>query len=280
MADQAFTLLAQNSPDFIGIASIEGQTLYVNKAGRRLAGLEGADDIARTNLFEYIMEEDRREMRERIMPDLLQNGSWKGECRLSHFKTGAPIPVEVHFFIIKDLSSGRPVAINTIMREIIGRARRRKMPLGDTEIFPKDIYCRVSLGDCPKGSIPLSKTIVSAYSKLSRRPCDRNAPSILFAVNFIEQNIMEQLSLERIAASVNMSKYHFARVFKSLVGMSPMFFVTSVRLENAGEILKRSGLSILEVAYSVGFNSVSHFAGQFRKFTGKTPSDYRAHSAE
>lgn len=118
---QRFFVLVENSFDFIGIASIHGQTLYVNKAGKRLVGLDDCDDIGKTTLFDYVMDEDLKEMQERIIPELLRNGRWRGEYRLKHFKTGNPIPVEVHSFTIKDPNTGQPIAINTIIRDMTER---------------------------------------------------------------------------------------------------------------------------------------------------------------
>jgi PAS domain S-box-containing protein len=123
-------------------------------------------------------------------------------------------------------------------------------------------------------------TRYAAYRKLAARPMDSNAAAILKALSFIEQNLGERISLDQLAMSSNMSKYHFSRVFRKIEGMSPMSFVNSVKIERAGEILSRSTLSISEVAFSVGFNSVSHFIGQFRKLSGMTPSDYRAVNKE
>jgi PAS domain S-box-containing protein len=137
-----------------------------------------------------------------------------------------------------------------------------------------------AVGDRAKEPVVFSKKMHDAYGKLAAGPIDGNSAAVLKAASFVEENLGEHISLDRLAKSANMSKYHFSRVFKKIEGTSPMSFVNSVKIESAGEILKRSNLSISEVAFSVGFNSVSHFIGQFRKLTGMTPSDYRAANKE
>lgn len=381
---QRFFILVENSFDFIGIASIKGQTLYVNKAGKRLVGLDDCDDIGKTTLFDYVMEEDLKEMQERIIPELLLNGRWRGEYRLKHFKTCKPIPVEVHSFIIKDPHTGQPTAINTIIRDMTERKRvekafikkdqllksallsagsavliadanmlvaymnpsaerltgwkketamgkkiseiimisegknrtfadamfsgfpEKKVPVclhSETVILSKDglkrkMHASISPVRDTKEEVAglviicnetdnnneerasLSKSMRTAYDKLAERPIDNYAASVLKALSFIEENLGKPLTLTQIAQSSNMSKYHFSRIFKRLEGMSPMAFVTLVRIENAEEILKHSALSISEVSFSVGFNSVSHFVEQFKKFNGVTPAAYRNSAAK
>lgn len=246
---QRFALLVENSSDFIGIASIQGKTLYVNWAGQRLVGLESDNEAAKTTLFDFILEEDRREVRERIIPDLLRDGTWRGEYRLRHFKTGEAIPVEVHSFLIKDSKTGQPISINTIIRDI------SKHEIGDSTS---------------------SETLRKSRVNIAAQPLDCNAAAILKALDLIEHNLGERLTIDRIAGSLNMSKYHFARVFRRLVGMSPISFVTSARMDSACELLRGSPHSISAVAFKVGFSSTSHFGEQFRKLTGMTPTEYRS----
>lgn len=245
-----FAALVENSLDFIGIASINGQVLYVNEAGKRLVGLESADDVTKTFIFDYVMEEGRKNLEERVVPALLRNRAWKGVGRLKHFKTGKPIPVEVHSFITGDSATGEPLHINTIIRPLGGR----------------------------KNSALLSETVCAVYQKLTSGPVDDDASAILLALSFIEQNLGERLTLDRIAKTSGMSKYHFAKVFNTLVGTSPMSFVTRVRMESAKGMLKHGTESISEVAFKIGFNSASHFALQFKKLTGMTPTEYRSKS--
>ena len=96
------------------------------------------------------------------------------------------------------------------------------------------------------------------------------------AIDFINENLDQDLKLAEIAAVVNMSQFYFARMFKQLMGISPHQYVVGRRMERAQQLLTKSQLSVAEIASRVGFSNQSHFTAQFRKATGTTPKSYRA----
>lgn len=95
------------------------------------------------------------------------------------------------------------------------------------------------------------------------------------AIRFIERHLSEDISLDRVAKEANTSRYHLCRFFKKNVGISPMKFVTYMRLEKAKKLFRRSDLTISEVASGVGLNDNSSFVKLFKKFTGMTPTGYK-----
>ncbi|MBW4422613.1 MAG: AraC family transcriptional regulator [Myxacorys californica WJT36-NPBG1] len=95
------------------------------------------------------------------------------------------------------------------------------------------------------------------------------------AINYIQAYLAQDLSLEEIASTVEMSRYYFARLFKQSMGISPYQYVLQQRVEQAKALLRSSSLSIAEIAHHVGFADQSQLTVQFRKFTGTTPLDYR-----
>jgi AraC family transcriptional regulator len=103
---------------------------------------------------------------------------------------------------------------------------------------------------------------------LSPRVVDRVA-------QLIDAELHEPLSLERLAAVVALSPYHFARAFKASTGMPPHRFVTHRRMERAMTLLTTTRASVMEVAYAVGFSNVSHFRRVFRGHTGFLPGAVR-----
>ncbi len=102
-------------------------------------------------------------------------------------------------------------------------------------------------------------------------------PSFLFrSVRLVENNLSFTLPLKTLASEANYSEYHFCRVFKRHMGMSPKKFVTFRRIERAKELLIASGdMNISMVALEVGFNDVSGFTKSFKKHTGATPTSFR-----
>lgn len=99
--------------------------------------------------------------------------------------------------------------------------------------------------------------------------------SILRAVKFIETNNSASLNLEAIARVACLSKFHFSRLFKSHVGMSPKQFMLTLRINRALTLLRNPELNISAVALQAGFNELGEFTRQFRKLIGLTPSAFR-----
>ena len=99
--------------------------------------------------------------------------------------------------------------------------------------------------------------------------------NLLRAVNHLEENISGPLRLEKLAVEAGMSKHHFCRVFKKHMGMSPMHFLTTLRIERSKELFKSSPHSVSAVAGEVGFNDLSSFIKHFKKVTGSTPTGYK-----
>jgi len=99
--------------------------------------------------------------------------------------------------------------------------------------------------------------------------------NILDVIAFIEANLLSPLELNALAEKACLSKFHFCRIFKRYIGMNPMKFVASLRIERAKELLKKEGLTVSSVANAVGFRDMSNFIRQFKKVTGVTPRTYR-----
>ncbi|HOO63996.1 MAG TPA: AraC family transcriptional regulator [Synergistaceae bacterium] len=96
------------------------------------------------------------------------------------------------------------------------------------------------------------------------------------AMDFIEGHLEENPSLEEIARAASFSKYHFHRLFKSLVGESVGEFTRRLRVEKAACFLRFSHrVSVTEVAHRWGFSSSQNFARAFRKHFGCSPSEFR-----
>jgi AraC-like DNA-binding protein len=91
---------------------------------------------------------------------------------------------------------------------------------------------------------------------------------------FIDTHFAEQIDLDSIADEAFFSKFHFIRLFKQIYERTPHQYLISVRIAGAKQLL-RSGMSITDTCYAVGFESVSSFTGLFKRQTGVTPSVYR-----
>jgi PAS domain S-box-containing protein len=116
--------LVEQAADLMAIADLSGGTpIYLNKAGLKMVGFDSWEEAKARRGIHYIFPEDRQFVNEVLWPTVLEKGSWSGEMRFRHFKTGEPIPVLYSSFRIDDPETGQPVNIGTMCRDITERKR-------------------------------------------------------------------------------------------------------------------------------------------------------------
>lgn len=96
---------------------------------------------------------------------------------------------------------------------------------------------------------------------------------------YIEEHLVDNLTLEKLAEVAQLSAFYFAHSFKQSTGLAPHRYLLQCRIERARELLQRSDLTTAEVALAVGFADQSHMTATFRKFLGATPKAFRAAQA-
>jgi AraC family transcriptional regulator len=101
------------------------------------------------------------------------------------------------------------------------------------------------------------------------------AHKVRAAIDYIETHLSHDLSIDSIAAAVNMSSFRFARGFKKATGRSPHQFLLDRRIELAKDLLRSTGRKLADIAQTVGFANQSHFAAVFRQRCQMTPKAYR-----
>ena len=77
-------------------------------------------------------------------------------------------------------------------------------------------------------------------------------PEIEEVISYIQNNIHEPLSLSDLAKYVSYSPYHFIRIFKEETGLSPLYYVSSMRLQKAKDLLLNTDLTIQEIGMEIG----------------------------
>ncbi len=118
---QKFVALVKNSSEFIGMATMQGQTFYLNEAGRRLVGLARDQDLKQVTIDQYLPAQKYRQFKKEILPTVLKQGYWEGENQLRHFQSGRLIDVEMSVFIVRHPQSGEPMCFATVQRDITDR---------------------------------------------------------------------------------------------------------------------------------------------------------------
>ena len=90
------------------------------------------------------------------------------------------------------------------------------------------------------------------------------------AMTYIENHYAERLSIEQIAAAVNVSRYHLCHIFKEVLGITPAHYWQRIRCDAARGLLRR-GASVAEAAETCGFSSYPYFAKIYQKQFGVLP---------
>lgn len=113
--------IVEEQYDFLAIADLDGRPLHVNRSGQKLVGLDSAEELRNAEVTHYFFPEDWPSITQIIKSAILTGGSWSGETRFRHLKTGKPLPVYYQGFRIDDPETGDPTNIAILCRDISAR---------------------------------------------------------------------------------------------------------------------------------------------------------------
>ncbi|MEG4286507.1 PAS domain S-box protein [Microcoleus sp. A006_D1] len=124
---QKFVSLIENSSDFIGMATLEGQTLFVNEAGRKMVGIEKISEVLYTEIWDYIGQTFKQEFSQKILPKIIRHGQWQGEGKLQHLRSGKSIDVVMNAFMVKHPQNNEPLCFAAVIRDVTERKQAERM---------------------------------------------------------------------------------------------------------------------------------------------------------
>lgn len=104
---------------------------------------------------------------------------------------------------------------------------------------------------------------------------DRRVESIKTALTYMKDNYQEKLYISDLARQVNLNEQYFCRLFKKVIGHSPMEYLNEYRIRQTRRLLEETDLPVTEICLDCGFNNMGNFLREFRKFTETTPLQYR-----
>ena len=117
--------------------------------------------------------------------------------------------------------------------------------------------------------------LASLSNQLMVQEESAESPAIARAREYIERNHDEEMSLEAVAGTVNMSAFYFCKMFKKATGMTFTDYLARVRVEKVKNLLLNPHKRISEAAFEAGFQSLSQFNRVFRKIAGEAPTAFR-----
>lgn len=104
---------------------------------------------------------------------------------------------------------------------------------------------------------------------------DRALPRLHKVINLLEQNYNRTYSIDELANSASLSKHYFQNLFKKTYGVTPIEYLTNVRIKHAKFMLAHYQYTTAEIAYNTGFNNPYYFSRVFKTHTGLSPREYR-----
>jgi AraC family transcriptional regulator of adaptative response/methylated-DNA-[protein]-cysteine methyltransferase len=113
----------------------------------------------------------------------------------------------------------------------------------------------------------------SGNTLITQQELDYNR--IADAILFFKENFKSQPSLDDVAAHVNLSPFHFQRMFLQWAGVTPKQFLQYLSVGHAKEILKKTGASLFDTAYETGLSGTGRLHDLFIKVEGMTPGEYK-----
>ena len=113
-------------------------------------------------------------------------------------------------------------------------------------------------------------------NQIAVQEANAELPVVAKAKQHIQEHYTEEISLSSVAAVVHMSVFYFCKMFKKGTGINFTEFVSRTRAEKAKNLLLNPNLRVSEIAYEVGFQSLTHFNRVFKKLMRQSPTQYRA----
>jgi AraC-like DNA-binding protein/ligand-binding sensor protein len=119
------------------------------------------------------------------------------------------------------------------------------------------------------------RQLSAAANRMTLQDAEAEPPMIRRAKAYIAGHYGDPVSLDEMAHTMHVSTFYFCKMFKKATGLTFTDYLGRVRVEKAKNLLLNPHLRVSEIAYTVGFQSLTHFNRVFRKLSGESPTDFR-----
>lgn len=124
-------------------------------------------------------------------------------------------------------------------------------------------------------AIHLLKNYCTVNYKVPEYTSSLSHKNLQLVTDYIHSHLHQNISLDSLAALVNMSSYHFSRLFKQSTSFAPHQYIIHCRIEKSKELLKKTNKPISQIATELGYANQSHFTRLFKQHTQMIPRVYR-----
>jgi AraC-like DNA-binding protein/ligand-binding sensor protein len=119
------------------------------------------------------------------------------------------------------------------------------------------------------------RQLSAAANRIALQDTEAELPMIRRAKGYIGGHYGDPVGLDEIARTMHVSTFYFCKMFKKATGLTFTDYLGRIRVEKAKNLLLNPHLRVSEIAYTVGFQSLTHFNRVFRKLAGESPTDFR-----
>ncbi len=221
------------------------------------------------------------ETNRRLMAHAVVHGPTTCQCFAGMSATAIPVVAESE--VVGFLKTGQvftrlpsPDAFSKVAR-VLGRNGMNKDDIGTFEaayqqtrqIDPQRYQSMITL------LATFAKQLGEHAEKIVAITDGREPPGVTRAREFIAKNLSEPLPLAAVARVAGLSESHFCRIFRETTGMTLTDYINRCRIEWAKRELLAPDARVSEIAFHVGYQSLSQFNRSFARLTGRSPSQYR-----
>lgn len=192
------------------------------------------------------------------------------------------VPVRVGANLVGYLQTGqvflRPPTrkrFKDAMREIGGTKTEAEMKELEAAYFQTRLVARNQYESVIRLLAIFAEHLATVSNQVWVREASAELPAMTKVRAFIAEHQSEDMHLRDAARAVNMSAFHFCRVFKKTTGLTFTNYLARLRIEAAKQMLLNVHTRVSEAAYAAGFQSLSQFNRAFHRVAGESPSDFR-----
>jgi AraC-like DNA-binding protein/ligand-binding sensor protein len=223
-----------------------------------------------------------------VCPNMLRNFKSTNVLNTQTFRcfaglTVTSVPVKLEDYAIAFLRTGQvllraPSAEG--FQKLTARLMKRGLKVDLVRLENAYFSCRVFPAES-YGAVVRLLEIFAAHlaliaDKIVLQPVTGDSPLIKRAKDYVGSHYSDPIKLESISDALHISRYHFCRRFKQTTGLTFVEYLRQVRIQRAKALLRNSYLRVGEIAFEVGFQTLTHYNRTFRKIVGCSPTEYRS----